>query len=345
MDMIIGQKPGAPGARPAPPPRPAPPHHAPPHNAPPGPVPAAAAPVPLSELDMIVDGNQATFMQDVIEVSRSIPVLVDFWATWCGPCKTLTPALERVVRAAGGRVKLVKIDIDANRPLVQQLTQLGLPLQSVPTVAAFWQGQIADIIQGALPESELRRFVEALLKMAGGTMPGADLLAEARAAAESGDHAGAGELFSAMLEQEPESPEAWGGLIRALVALGQEDQAHQALDEVPPKIAVHAEIEGARSALALAEQGRAARGQLSGLQARLAANADDHQARYDMATALAAGGQHGEAADALLDIIRRDRTWNDEAARHQLLQFFAAWGNADPATMAARRKLSAVLFS
>ena len=342
MDMIIGQKPGgqkpgSPGARPAQRP-------AAPRDPPPG-APAAIASHALSDRDMIVDGDQATFMQDVIEASRSIPVLVDFWATWCGPCKTLTPALERVVRAAGGRVKLVKIDIDANRPLVQQLSQLGLPLQSVPTVAAFWQGQIADILQGALPESELRRFVEALLKMAGGTMPAADLLAEARAAAESGDHAAAGELFSAMLEQEPESPEAWGGLIRALVALGQEDQAHQALDEVPPKIAAHAEIEGARSALALAEQGREARGQLSGLQARLAADADDHQARYDMATALAAGGQHGEAADALLDIIRRDRTWNEDAARHQLLRFFAAWGNADPATMAGRRKLSAVLFS
>src|SRR5579875_3834993 len=136
--------------------------------------------------DMIVEGDQKTFMKDVVEASRQVPVLVDFWATWCGPCKTLTPTLEKVVRSAGGRLKLVKIDIDANQALVRQLAQIGLPLQSVPTVAAFWQGQIADLFQGALPESEVKRFVESLLKLAGGAMPGADLLAEAKAALEEG---------------------------------------------------------------------------------------------------------------------------------------------------------------
>ncbi len=141
---------------------------------------SAHAPAPGAEAGLIVDGDQKTFMADVIEASRAMPVLVDFWATWCGPCKTLTPALERVVRAAGGRVRLVKIDVDKNRALVQQLSQLGLPLQSIPTVAAFWQGQIADMFQGALPESDIKRFVEALLKMAGGTMPAADLLASRR---------------------------------------------------------------------------------------------------------------------------------------------------------------------
>ena len=143
---------------------------------------------------MIVDGDQKTFMQDVVEASRTMPVLVDFWATWCGPCKTLTPTLEKVVKAAGGRVKLVKIDIDQNQALVRQLAQLGLPLQSVPTVAAFWQGQIADLFQGAQPESEVKRFVETLLKAAGGSMPAADLLAEARAAMDEGDAQGAGEI-------------------------------------------------------------------------------------------------------------------------------------------------------
>jgi putative thioredoxin len=294
--------------------------------------------------DMIVEGDQKTFMRDVVEASRATPVLVDFWATWCGPCKQLTPTLEKVVRAAQGRLKLVKIDIDKNRSLVQQLAQLGLPLQSVPTVAAFWQSQIADLFQGALPESEVKRFAEGLLKMAGGSMPAADMLASARAAAEEGDQDGAAELFSAVLEQEPENPEAWGGLIRALLALGREDEAQEMLKQVPQKLADHAEIAGARSALALAEEGRAAAAQLQTFQKRLAANPDDHQARYDLATALNATGRREEAAEALLDIVRRDRAWNEDAARLQLLKFFEAWGFEDPATMAARRKLSALLF-
>ncbi len=305
----------------------------------------AAPEAPGAASDMIVDGDQKTFMQDVIETSRKIPVLVDFWATWCGPCKQLTPALEKIVRSAGGRVKLVKIDIDANRSLVQQLAQLGLPMQSVPTVAAFWQGQIADLFQGALPESELRRFVEQLLKVAGGTMPGADLLAEARVALDEGDIQQAAEIFGELLQQEPENPEAWGGMIRALVGLGQEDQAHQALEQVPAKIAEHAEIAGARSALALAEEGREAKDQLAPLEARVNADPADHQARYDLASALNASGRRDEAADALLAIVRQDRKWNEEAARLQLLKFFEAWGFEDPATMAARRKLSALLFS
>jgi putative thioredoxin len=294
---------------------------------------------------MIMDGDQKTFMKEVVEASRSLPVLVDFWATWCGPCKQLTPTLEKVVRSAGGRVKLVKIDIDQNRALVQQLAQLGLPMQSVPTVAAFWQGQIADLFQGALPESEVKRFVEALLKMAGGSMPAADLLAEAKAALEAGDAQQAGELFSELLQEDPENGDGWGGLIRSLMALGQEDQARQALEQVPAKISDHAEIAGARSALLLAEEGRQAQGQLDSLQGRVAADPADLQARYDLATALNAMGQREQAADALLEIVRRNRGWNDEAARLQLLKFFEAWGSDDPATTAARRRLSAVLFS
>jgi putative thioredoxin len=294
---------------------------------------------------MIVDADQKTFMKEVVEASRSLPVLVDFWATWCGPCKQLTPTLEKVVRSAGGRVKLVKVDIDQNRALVQQLAQLGLPMQSVPTVAAFWQGQIADLFQGALPESEVKRFVEGLLKLAGGSMPSADLLADAKAALEAGDAQHAGELFSELLQQEPENGDAWGGLIRALMALGQEDQARQALDQVPEKIADHAEVAGARSALMLAEEGRKATGQLQSLQARVAADPTDLQAQYDLATALNAMGERQQAADALLEVIRRNRSWNDDAARLQLLKFFEAWGSDDPATSAARRRLSAVLFS
>ena len=294
---------------------------------------------------LITDGDQRSFMTDVIEASRNVPVLVDFWATWCGPCKQLTPALEKITRAAEGRIRLVKIDIDANRALVGQLTQLGLPLQSVPTVAAFWQGQILDLFQGALPESEIKKFVENLLKAAGGSMPSADTLAEARAALEAGDADQAAGLYSATLEQEPESPEAWGGLVRALLALGDEEQAQAALDQVPPKLAEHAEVAGARAALALAAEGRQASEGLGAIRARLAADENDHEARYELATALNAAGQRQEAADALLEILRRDRNWNEAAARLQLIRFFEAWGYDDKATLTSRRRMSALLFS
>ncbi len=295
--------------------------------------------------DLITDGDQATFMQDVIQASRETPVLVDFWATWCGPCKQLTPALEKVVRAAQGRVRLVKIDIDKNRALVQQLAQLGLPLQSVPTVAAFWQGQIADLFQGALPESEIKRFVENLLKLGGGALPATELLAQAKAAAEQGNHAEAAETFSAVLGEEPENGEAWGGLVRALLAMGEEEQARETLSQVPEKAAEHPDVVGARSALALAEEGRKAAGALAELEARIAADPADHAARIELATALNAMDRREDAADALLESIRRDRAWNEGAARAQLVKLFEAWGFDDAATASARRKLSALLFS
>jgi putative thioredoxin len=326
MDFIIGQKPPRPGQ-----PQPA------------GPA-AALSGAGAGEAAFIMDGDQATFMRDVIDASRNLPIIVDFWATWCGPCKTLTPTLEKVVRSAGGRVRLVKIDVDKNQALVRQLAQLGLPLQSIPTVAAFWQGQIADLFQGALPESEVKRFIEALLKLAGGSLPSADLVAEAKAAMEQGAAEEAAALFSTVLQQEPENPDAWGGLVRALTALDREEEAQQALAQVPARIAEHAEVAGARAALALAAEGRAAQAKLAVYLERLARDPADHEARYDLATALNASGQRDAAADALLEIVKRDRAWREDAARLQLLKLFEAWGFDDAATVAARRKLSALLF-
>ena len=341
MDQLIGQKPRS--APPGPLTRPAARPNNGPGNGPSG-GPSAGTGVAPATGEMIVDGTEAGFMQDVIEASRHLPVLVDFWATWCGPCKQLTPALEKLTRAAGGRLKLVKIDIDANRALVQQLARIGLPLQSVPTVAAFWQGQIADVFQGALPESELKRFAESLLKLAGGAMPAADLLAEAKAALESGALEDAGGLFSALLQEDPDHAEGWAGLIRVLTAMGQEDQARVALASVPEPLRNHPEINGARSALDLMAEGRAAQARLAPLEIQVAANPEDHQARFDLATALNAGEKRAEAADALLEIVKRDRAWNEDGARVQLLRFFEAWGLSDPATLAARRRLSALLF-
>ncbi len=299
---------------------------------------------PAAPANMIIDGDQTTFMADVLEASREIPVLVDFWATWCGPCKTLTPMLEKVVRAQGGRVRLVKIDVDKNQALVAQLTRMGLPLQSVPTVVGFWQGQLADTFAGALPESEVKRFVEGLLKMAGSSAPGADLIAQGKELLEQGDAESAAQHFAAAVQADREKPEAWAGLVRALIALGDEEQAAEVLAGLPEKLAEHAEIAGARAALALAAEGRQALGARAGLEARLAVDPNDYEARYELATALNASGERGEAADALLEIVRRNRAWNDDAARLQLLKFFEAWGFDDEATMAARRKLSALLF-
>ncbi|MDB5414978.1 MAG: co-chaperone YbbN [Rubritepida sp.] len=294
--------------------------------------------------DPVMDGDQKTFMKDVVEASREVPILVDFWATWCGPCKTLTPALERVVRAAGGRVRLVKIDIDKNAQLVQQLTQMGLPLQSVPTVAAFWQGQIADLFQGALPESEVKKFIENVLKVAGGQMPTADFLGEAKALFDEQDFAGALEIYATLAQQEPENAEALAGLARCLIALDEEEQAKNMLDSLSDKLKAHAEISSIRAQIELAEAGRAAQSQMGSFEARLAADPDDHEARIELAVALNAADKRSEAAAELLEAIKRDPTWNEQAARKQLLKFFDAWGVSDPAAFKARRGLSALLF-
>jgi putative thioredoxin len=290
--------------------------------------------------DMIRDGTDANFMVEIVEASKQLPIIVDFWATWCGPCKQLTPVLEKVVKGAGGRVRLVKVDIDKNPKLAQSFR-----IQSVPTVYAIFQGQPLDGFQGALPESQIKQFVERVLAAAGGTMPQADLLAEGKKALEEGALQDAAEIFGALLEQEPDNAGALAGLATAFMKAGQEEQALALLANLNAKQAENTDIIQIKAALELAAAGRKAQGAQADCEARLAANPNDHQARYDLATALNAAGEKDAAADALLEIIRRERKWNDEAAKAQLLKFFESWGLMDDATVSARRKLSALLFS
>lgn len=287
--------------------------------------------------DLVKDTTTQGFRQDVLMESMKQPVLVDFWAPWCGPCKQLTPVIEKVVKAAKGKIKLVKMNIDEHP---QVAGQLGV--QSIPAVFAFQKGQPVDGFMGALPESQVKGFIERLI----GPM-GADLVAlldEAKARLDSGDAAGAIELFAGILAQEPENAEALGGLIRAQVAGGALNQAEQMLARLTPAQAGHAAIAGARAALELARQ-VAALGDVGTLRNKVEANPLDHQARFDLALALNAHGRREEAVEALLAIVKKDRGWNEDGARKQLLQFFEAWGGQDEATISGRRRLSATLFS
>jgi putative thioredoxin len=305
------------------------------------PKPAAGAVGAGPAPDPVRDGTDANFQTEILAASREVPVIVDFWATWCGPCKQYTPILEKVVRAARGRVRLVKVDIDRNPGLAR-----SAGIQSVPTTMVFWQGQpLTQPLPGALPESQVKKLVEQILQMTGSTTAQADLLAEGKQALEQGALQDAAEIFGALLEQEPDNAAALAGLARTFMAAGQEEQAKGLLANLNARQAEHPDIVQVRAALELAEAGRKAQAAFGEYQAALAANPNDHQARFDLAMALNAAGQRAEAAEALLEIIRRDRNWNDGAARAQLLKLFESWGLMDEATVAARRKLSALLFS
>jgi len=293
----------------------------------------------------IMDSSQANFAKDVLDASRDKPVIVDFWAPWCGPCKQLTPALEKTVTAAKGAVKLVKINIDENQALAQQLR-----IQSIPTVYAFYQGRPVDGFMGALPESQLKEFIAKLVQVTGGAAEGseaaqlAEAVAHAKQALEAGDMMTASQIFSELLQIDPANPDAIGGMTRAYLKAGDLARAKQTLATAPKEHANHAEIAAARAAIELAEQAEKA-GPAAELQAQVDANPNDHQARYDLAMALYAGGQREEAIDQLLDIVKRDRKWNEEGARKQLVKFFEALGPMDPLTVAARKRLSSILFS
>jgi putative thioredoxin len=288
--------------------------------------------------DLIKDTSEAAFMADVIDASREVPVIVDFWAPWCGPCKQLGPALEAAVTAAKGRVKMVKVNVDQNQMIASQLR-----IQSIPTVYAFWQGQPVDGFQGALPASEITKFVDRVAALAGdGGLSEAIEMAEQ--ALTDGDVVTANEIFAAILGEETENAAAYGGLVRSHLAAGNLEQAEAFLAAVPARIATAKEIDAARAQIELTKQAANA-GPEADLRAAVATNPDNHQARFDLAVALNAAGKVDEAVDELLELFRRDREWNDGAARAQLFTIFDALKPQDPTVLRGRRKLSSMIFA
>lgn len=301
------------------------------------PVPAAAA--------VIKDSDQNSFMADVIEASKEVPIIVDFWAPWCGPCKTLGPIIEKVVQNAGGAVRLVKIDVDKAPDISAQLQ-----IQSIPAVYAFKNGQPVDGFQGALPESQVQAWVDALIQKHGGAIdagpsPIDEALDAADAALAAEDIANAGALYAQVLNHEPDNVRALTGMIRAYLKAGKADKAREIADQASPEALKTDELTGAISALELAEAGSAVAGEIDELRAKVEADPADNQARFDFAVAAFATNDPESAIDALVEIIRRKRDWNEDAARTELLKIFEALGPTDPLTATGRRKLSSVLFS
>jgi putative thioredoxin len=298
----------------------------------------AAAPPPA---DLIKDATEATFVADVIEASKDVPVIVDFWATWCGPCKQLTPLLEKVVTEARGAVKLVKVDIDKNPTIAQQLR-----IQSVPMVFAFHDGKPVDGFNGAVPESQLKAFVDKLVQTAGGpkSSPIDDALEQASQILESGDHATARTVYEQILTHAADNLAACVGLARCHLAAGDHGEARLALDRLGEEQLKDADVATVMAAVALAEKTDGA-GDTAALRAAVDAKPDEHQVRFDLALALYAADRKEDAIAELIEIVRRNREWNDQAARKQLLQFFEALGPTDPVCLDGRRKLSSLLFS
>ncbi|MGB5948643.1 MAG: thioredoxin [Parvibaculum sp.] len=298
---------------------------------------AAAAPA-AAPGELIKDTTTQTFAADVLDASMKVPVIVDFWAPWCGPCRQLGPVLEKLVLAARGAVRLVKMNIDDYPEVAQQLR-----VQSIPAVFAFKNGQPVDGFMGALPESQVRAFIE---RLAGdvGPSPAEELIEAGRAALEAGDLSSAAQAFAQAIQLEPGIPAAVAGLARCYIESGDFDRARQTLGLVRPDAKNDPEITAALASLSLAEKAADA-GDTAELEARIAANAKDYQARFDLALALHARGDREGAVDQLLTIIGYDRKWNEEAARKQLVEFFEAYGPKDEVTLSGRRRLSSLLFS
>lgn len=293
--------------------------------------------------NLISNVTTNSFVTDVIEASRQQPVLVDFWAPWCGPCKQLTPIIEKVVRGAKGKVKLAKMNIDEHPAIPGQMG-----IQSIPAVIAFVDGRPVDGFMGALPEGQVQAFIDKLPGGAGGADDLAaqikSVLAQADAMLIEGNPSGAADIYAAVLGQEPDNAHALAGLARCYIETGELDQARQILGTIPEAKAGEAPVAAARAALDLAAQA-AELGDMAELEAKLHANPLDHQARFDLALALNVRNRRDEAIDQLIEIIRKDRNWNEDGARKQLVQFFEVWGPTDEATLRGRRRLSSVLFS